>query len=155
MVATERREGNSMQPPPERARRDLTLTRLPIAESPLALSSARQMPLLHRSDGSAHHFAGGADHALGLELGNRLAVLLPAPIEVATPVYGSRWPEELVQTIVEQRIIAVVLFDHLTGRRHPSQAGSALTVVLAGWHGFSRWQSLGCRMGRPKSFQMS
>jgi len=51
--------------------------------------------------------------------------------------------------------VVVVLFGHLTGRRHPSQAGSALTLVLAGWHGFSRWQSLGCRMGRPKSFRMS
>jgi hypothetical protein len=70
-------------------------------------------------------------------------------------VYGSRRSEELVQTVVEQCVITVVLFGHLTGRRHPSQAGSALTLVLAGWHGFSRWQSLGCRMGRPKSFRMS
>jgi len=52
---------------------------------------------------------------------------------------GIRRPEELVQTIVEQRVLAVVLFGHLTGRRHPSQAGSALTVVLTGWHGVSRW----------------
>src|SRR4051794_30381903 len=107
-----------------------------------------------RIGGSALHFTGRADHALGLELGNRLAVLLPAPVDAATPVYGSRRPEQLVQAIVEQRVVAVVLFGHLTGRRHPSQAGSALMVVLAGWHGFSRWQSLGCRMGRPKSFRM-
>src|SRR4051812_15970758 len=70
--------------------------------------------------------------------GNRLAVLLPAPVDAATLVYGNRRPEELVQTVVEQRVVAVVLFGHLTGRRHPSQASFALTVVLAGWHGFSR-----------------
>ena len=40
-----------------------------------------------------HHFAGGADHALGLELGNRLAVLLPAPIDAATLVYGTGGPK--------------------------------------------------------------
>jgi hypothetical protein len=34
-------------------------------------------------------------------------------------VYGSRRPEKLVQTVVEQRVVAVVLFGHLTGRRHP------------------------------------
>ena len=104
---------------------------------------------------SVHRFAGRADHALGLELGNRLAVLLPAPVDAATLVYGNRRPEELVQTVVEQRVLAVVLLGHLTGRRHPSPAGSALTMVLAGWHGFSRWRSLGYRMGRPKSFRMS
>src|SRR6476661_6284316 len=58
-----------------------------------------------------------ADHALCFELGNRLAVLLPAPVDAATLVYGNRRPEELVQTIVEQRVVAVVLFGHLTGRR--------------------------------------
>src|SRR3954451_24755323 len=85
-----------------------------------------------RIGGLAHHLASRADHALGLELGNCLAVLLPAPVDAATLVYGSRRPEELVQTVVEQRIVAVVLFGHLTGRWHPSQAGSALTVVLTG-----------------------
>ena len=108
-----------------------------------------------RIDGLAHHLVGRADHALGLELGNCLAVLFPAPINAATLMHGSRRPEELVQTIVEQRIVAVVLFGHLPGRRrHPSQASSALMVVLAGWHGFARWQPLGCRMGHPKSFRM-
>ena len=115
---------------------------------------ASSRPARGRIGGLAHHLAGRADHAFRLELGNRLAVLLPTPVDVATLVYGSRRPEELVQTLVEQRVLAVVLFGHLTGRRHPSQAGSALTVVLAGWHGFSRWQSLGCRMGHPKSFRM-
>ena len=75
------------------------------------------------------------------ELGDRLLILLPAPIDVAAPVYGRWRPEQLVQTIVEQCVLAVVLFGQLTGRRHRSQVGSALTVVLAGSHGFSRWQS--------------
>jgi hypothetical protein len=70
-------------------------------------------------------------------------------------MYGSRRSEELMQALVEQGVVAVVLFGHLTGRWHPSQAGSDLTVVLASWHGSSRWQPLGCRMGRLKSFRMS
>ena len=103
----------------------------------------------------SHYFVGGADHALGLELGNCLVVLFPAPVDAAALMYGSRRPEELMQTLVEQRVLAVILFGHLTGRWHPSQAGSDLTVVLARWHRFSRWQPLGCRMGRLKSFRMS
>ena len=59
-----------------------------------------------------------------------------------------------MQAIVEPRVVAVVLFGHLTGRRHPLQAGSVLTVILTGWHGFSRLQPLGCQMGRPKSFRI-
>jgi hypothetical protein len=60
-----------------------------------------------------------------------------------------------VQTIVEKRVVAVVLFGHLPGRRrHPSQASSALMVVLDGWHRFSHWQPLGCRIGRLKSFRI-
>ena len=52
------------------------------------------------------HFAGGADHALRLELGNRLLVLLVAPVDVAALVDGSRRPEELVQPLLEQRVLA-------------------------------------------------
>ena len=82
--------------------------------------------------GLAHHLVGRADYAFGLELGNCLAVLLPAPVDIAISVNGSRRSEELVETVVEQRVFAVVLFGHLTGRRHPSQAGFVLTVVLTG-----------------------
>src|SRR3954462_7382061 len=54
-------------------------------------------PTRGRIDGSVHYFVGGADHALSPELGNCLAVLLPAPVDGATLVYDNRRPEELVQ----------------------------------------------------------
>src|SRR3954447_24796424 len=103
------------------------------------------MLLLHHSDGSACHFAGRADHALGLELGERLLVLLVAPIDVAALVDDSRRPEKLVQALLEQRVLAAVLFGEWTMRRawwlHPARACFAMAAVLGGGHGFSCAQS--------------
>ena len=39
----------------------------------------------------------GANHVFRFELGNRLAVLLPAPVDITSLVDGGRRPEELVQ----------------------------------------------------------
>ena len=46
-----------------------------------------------RLGGSAHHFAGGADHPIRFELGNRLLILLVAPIDITALVDGSRRAE--------------------------------------------------------------
>src|SRR6476661_9175669 len=93
-----------------------------------------------RIGGSVHHFAGRADHPLRFELGNRLLVLLPAPVDVASLVDGDRRPEELVQTIVEQRVLGAVLLGdrtmRRTGRRRPSRARLVPAAVLAGGHNF-------------------
>ena len=85
--------------------------------------------------GSAHHFAGGADHPLRFELGNRLLVLLPAPVDVASLVDGGRRPEELVQTIVEQRVLGAVLLGDRTmrGRAAAPIAGAAYPGGSACW----------------------
>ena len=91
------------------------------------------MTPLHRSDGSAHHFADGADHALGLELGERLLVLLVVPVDVAALMDSGRGPEELVQPLLEQRIFAPVLLgDRLTWRtgRMCIKAGTAAIISL-------------------------
>src|SRR3954447_6322732 len=46
-----------------------------------------------RIGGLVHYLAGGADHFLRLELGNRLAVLLPAPVDAVTVVYSTGGPK--------------------------------------------------------------
>ncbi len=75
------------------------------------------MRLGSRLGWSAHHFASGADHPIRFALSDRLLVLLPAPVGITALVDSGRRPEQLVQAIVEQRVLVVVLFGHLTGRR--------------------------------------
>ena len=90
----------------------------PIGELTLAISGGRETVPSERSDGSACHFAGRADHALGLELGERLLVLLVVPVDVAALVNGSRRPEQPVQALLKQRVLAPVLLSGPVTRRH-------------------------------------
>ena len=62
-----------------------------------------------RIGGLVHHFAGGADQPFRFELGKRLAVLLPAPIDIAALVNSSRRSKKLVQALLEQRVFAAFL----------------------------------------------
>ena len=65
----------------------------------MRLFGGRETASPKRSDGSACHFAGGADHPLSLELGERLLVLLVVPVDVAALVDSGRRPEKLVQAL--------------------------------------------------------
>ena len=81
----------------------------------MRLFGGRETASPGRSDGSACHFAGRADHALSLELGERLLVLLIVPVDVAALMDSGWRAEELVQALLEQRVLAPVLFgDRLT-----------------------------------------
>jgi len=121
----------------ERARMPI---RLRVAESALRLFGGRETASPGRSDGSACHFAGGAEHPLSLELGERLLVLLVVPVDVAALVDGSRRAEQLVQALFEQCVLGAFLLGERTSRRagrgHPSRARLAPAAVLGGGHGF-------------------
>jgi len=100
-----------------------------------------------RIGGSPHHFSGGADHPFRLKLGERLLVLLVAPVDVAKLMHGGRRAEELVQALLEQRVLAPVLFSDPVTRRHGEmphlvpRARLAPATVLGSGHAYH----IGCR----------
>src|SRR4051812_38952916 len=61
-------------------------------------------PARGRIDGSVHHFVGGTDRPFRFELGECFLILIPAPINVAVLMDGSRRPEKLVQALSQQHV---------------------------------------------------
>src|SRR4051794_41846932 len=67
-----------------------------------------------RIDGLVHRLACRSDQPFCFELGKGLAVLLPAPINHVALVNDGRWPEKLVQALLDQRIFAAFLLGDRT-----------------------------------------
>src|ERR1051325_11535789 len=83
---------------------------------------------------SVYQFAGRADLPFSFELGDRLVVLLVAPIDVAVLMDGGGRPKKLVEALEKQCIFAALLFGERTmwraWRRHPLRARLAPAPVL-------------------------
>src|SRR5215212_9729925 len=87
----------------------------PVRSCGSAISGAVVGPALDRIGGSGIEQS-GADRPLRLKLGKRLLILVPAPINVAALMNGSRRPEKLVQALGQQRLFAAFFVGDLMTR---------------------------------------